>query len=162
MDFMMDTLLDGRRIRVLTVVDILSRFSPIIEPDGTVNNFGMGREPMKMSGRVLAATLFAVAASGYAEIGSAGPHGVAGGFHGMSSGRFGSTGAGIARNAIIGTGSQQSAIIGTGSERSAIIGTGSERSAIIGTGSERSAIIGTGNERSAITGTGIQQKRDIR
>jgi putative transposase len=28
MDFMMDTLLEGRRIRVLTVVDILSRFSP--------------------------------------------------------------------------------------------------------------------------------------
>jgi len=37
MDFMMDTLLEGRRIRVLTVVDILSRFSPIIEADHTMN-----------------------------------------------------------------------------------------------------------------------------
>ena len=37
MDFMMDTLLDGRRIRVLTVVDILSRFSPIIEADHAMN-----------------------------------------------------------------------------------------------------------------------------
>lgn len=36
MDFVMDTLLDGRRIRVLTVVDILSRFSPIIEADHTM------------------------------------------------------------------------------------------------------------------------------
>jgi hypothetical protein len=34
---MMDTLLEGRRIRVLTVVDILSRFSPIIEADHTTN-----------------------------------------------------------------------------------------------------------------------------
>ena len=33
---MMDTLLEGRRIRVLTVVDILSRFSPIIEADQTM------------------------------------------------------------------------------------------------------------------------------
>ena len=37
MDFMMDTLLDGRRIRVLTVVDILSLFSPIIEADHAMN-----------------------------------------------------------------------------------------------------------------------------
>ncbi len=34
---MMDTLLEGRRIRVLTVVDILSRFSPIIEADHAMN-----------------------------------------------------------------------------------------------------------------------------
>jgi len=132
---------------------------------------------MKMSGRVLTATLFAVSAAGYAEIGSAGPHGVAGGFQGMSSGRFAFGGAGIARNAIIGTGtvgSQRNAIIGTGtlgSQRNAIIGTGtlgSQRDAIIGTGtlgSQRSAIIGTGtlgSQRSAIIGTGTQGKLDLR
>ena len=82
---------------------------------------------MKMSGRVLAAILFAVAAAGYAEIGSAGPHGVAGGFHGMSSGGFAFTGAGTQRNAIIGTG--HSAFIGIG-----LSGLGTGHSAIIGTG----------------------------
>jgi putative transposase len=37
MDFMLDSLLDGRRIRLLTVVDIFSRFSPIIEADRSLN-----------------------------------------------------------------------------------------------------------------------------
>jgi len=37
MDFMLDSLLDGRRIRMLTVVDIFSRFSPIIETDRSLN-----------------------------------------------------------------------------------------------------------------------------
>jgi putative transposase len=37
MDFMLDSLLDGRRFRVLTVVDIFSRLSPIIEADRSLN-----------------------------------------------------------------------------------------------------------------------------
>jgi putative transposase len=37
MDFMLDSLLDGRRIRMLTVVDIFSRLSPIIETDRSLN-----------------------------------------------------------------------------------------------------------------------------
>jgi putative transposase len=35
MDFVADTLLDGRRFRALTVLDNYSRHSPIIEPDFT-------------------------------------------------------------------------------------------------------------------------------
>ena len=34
---MLDSLFDGRRIRLLTVVDIFSRFSPIIEADRCLN-----------------------------------------------------------------------------------------------------------------------------
>lgn len=34
---MLDSLLDGRRFRVLTVVDIFSRLSPIIEADRSLN-----------------------------------------------------------------------------------------------------------------------------
>jgi putative transposase len=37
MDFVADTLLDGRRFRALTVVDNYSRHSQIIEPDFTLN-----------------------------------------------------------------------------------------------------------------------------
>lgn len=37
MDFMVDSFMDGRRFRVLTVVDIYSRHSPIIEPDLSLN-----------------------------------------------------------------------------------------------------------------------------
>lgn len=37
MDFMLDSLLDGRRFRMLTVLDIFSRFSPIIEADRSLN-----------------------------------------------------------------------------------------------------------------------------
>jgi putative transposase len=40
--FMMDTLLEGRRIRVVTVADILSRFTPIIEADHTMNGQSPG------------------------------------------------------------------------------------------------------------------------
>lgn len=36
MDFVADTLLDGRRFRALTVVDNWSRHSPLIEPDFTL------------------------------------------------------------------------------------------------------------------------------
>ena len=36
MDFVADTLLDGRRFRALTVLDNYSRHSPIIEPDFTL------------------------------------------------------------------------------------------------------------------------------
>lgn len=36
MDFVMDTLLDGRRFRALTVVDNWNRHSPLIEPDFTL------------------------------------------------------------------------------------------------------------------------------
>ena len=36
MDFVADTLLDGRRFRALTVVDNWSRHSPLIEPDLTL------------------------------------------------------------------------------------------------------------------------------
>ena len=36
MDFVADTLLDGRRFRALTVLDTDSRHSPIIEPDFTL------------------------------------------------------------------------------------------------------------------------------
>ena len=36
MDFVADTLLDGRRFRALTVVDTSSRYSQIIEPDFTL------------------------------------------------------------------------------------------------------------------------------
>ena len=82
---------------------------------------------MKMSGRVLAANLLVVAAVGYAEIASAGPHGGAGGFHAMSSARFGNTGVGtmrgVQRNGIIGTGVEQKGIIGTGAERNGIAET---------------------------------------
>jgi len=37
MDFMLDWLIDGRRLRVLTVVDIFSRHSPILEADLSLN-----------------------------------------------------------------------------------------------------------------------------
>lgn len=37
MDFMVDSFMDGRRFRVLTVVDIYSRHSPIIEADLALN-----------------------------------------------------------------------------------------------------------------------------
>jgi putative transposase len=37
MDFMLDSLINGRRFRMLTVVDIFSRFSPIIEADRSLN-----------------------------------------------------------------------------------------------------------------------------
>lgn len=37
MDFMVDSFIDGRRFRVLTVVDIFSRHSPIIEADTSLN-----------------------------------------------------------------------------------------------------------------------------
>ena len=37
MDFMLDSLIDGRRFRVLTVVDIFSRHSPILEVDLSLN-----------------------------------------------------------------------------------------------------------------------------
>jgi putative transposase len=37
MDFMVDSLIDGRRFRVLTVVDIFSRACPIIEADLSLN-----------------------------------------------------------------------------------------------------------------------------
>jgi len=37
MDFVLDSLLDGRRFRVLTVVDIFSRHSPILEADLSLN-----------------------------------------------------------------------------------------------------------------------------
>jgi len=37
MDFMVDSLVDGRRFRVLTVLDIFSRHSPIIEADMSLN-----------------------------------------------------------------------------------------------------------------------------
>ena len=37
MDFMVDSFMDGRRFRVLTVVDIYSRHSPIIEADLSLN-----------------------------------------------------------------------------------------------------------------------------
>ena len=37
MDFMLDSLLDGRRFRVLTVVDSFSRHSPILEVDLSLN-----------------------------------------------------------------------------------------------------------------------------
>ena len=36
MDFVVDTLLEGRRFRALTVVDNWSRHSPLIEPDFTL------------------------------------------------------------------------------------------------------------------------------
>jgi putative transposase len=37
MDFMVDSFMDGRRFRILTVVDIFSRHSPIIEADLSLN-----------------------------------------------------------------------------------------------------------------------------
>jgi len=37
MDFVLDSLLDGGRIRMLTVIDIFSRYSPIIETDRSLN-----------------------------------------------------------------------------------------------------------------------------
>jgi putative transposase len=37
MDFMVDSFMDGRRFRVLTVLDIYSRYSPIIEADLSLN-----------------------------------------------------------------------------------------------------------------------------
>lgn len=37
MDFMVDSFMDGRRFRILTVVDIYSRLSPIIEADLALN-----------------------------------------------------------------------------------------------------------------------------
>jgi hypothetical protein len=37
MDFMLDSLIDGSPFRMLTVVDIFSRFSPIIEADRSLN-----------------------------------------------------------------------------------------------------------------------------
>jgi hypothetical protein len=76
---------------------------------------------MKTTGRVLAATLFALAAAGYAEFGSAGPRG-GGGLHGMSSSRLGISGAGMVRNGIIGSGLRPThGIIGSGFESSWII-----------------------------------------
>ena len=66
---------------------------------------------MKISGRALAITLFAVTASGYAGIGTAGPHGGAAGFHATSGGRFGING--LSRNGIMGTG-VHNGIMGTG------------------------------------------------
>jgi len=44
MDFVADTLLDGRRFRALTVVDNWSRQSPLIEPDYAHRHKG-GRSP---------------------------------------------------------------------------------------------------------------------
>ena len=85
---------------------------------------------MKTTGRVLAATLFALAAAGYAEFGSAGPRG-GGGLHGMSSSRFGVLGAGMARNGIIGSGYRRNGIIGSGYQHSGIIGSGFESSRIV-------------------------------
>jgi putative transposase len=37
MDFVVDSLIDGRRFRMLTVVDIFSRHSPIIDADMSLN-----------------------------------------------------------------------------------------------------------------------------
>ena len=68
---------------------------------------------MKTSRPVLAVTLFAIAASGYAGIGSAGPHGGAAGFHATSGGRFGINGIMGTGRGIMGTGATQG-IMGTG------------------------------------------------
>lgn len=38
MDFVVDALLDGRQLRALTVIDHLSRHSPLIEPDFTLTS----------------------------------------------------------------------------------------------------------------------------
>lgn len=43
MDFMVDSFMDGRRFRVLTVVDIYSRHSPIIEADHALNGAKVGQ-----------------------------------------------------------------------------------------------------------------------
>ena len=114
---------------------------------------------MKMSGRVLTVTLFAVATAGYAEIGSAGPHGGAMGFHGAATNGFAGTGS-LAKG-IAATGSSQRGVFITGSRlpyaRNAIAAPRSQQKAVIGTGT--SAVIGTGT--SAVIGTGLQQKRDI-
>src|SRR6516225_2050735 len=95
---------------------------------------------MKTSGRALATTLLAVAASAYAVTSNAGPHGGPMGFHGMSPARFPATYgiAGTGRD-IAGTGR---GIAGTGN---GIAGTGN---GIAGTGN---GIAGTGN---GIAGTG--------
>ena len=85
-----------------------------------MTGFGEGRQPMKISGRALAITLFAVTASGYAGIGTAGPHGGAAGFHATSGGRFGING--LSRNGIMGTG-VHNGIMGTG-VHNGIMGTG--------------------------------------
>lgn len=42
MDFVADTLLDGRRFRALTVVDNWSRYSPLIEADFTLTGTKVG------------------------------------------------------------------------------------------------------------------------
>jgi hypothetical protein len=105
---------------------------------------------MKTSGRALATTLLAVAASAYAATSNAGPHGGAMGFRGMSPARFPSA------SGIAGTGSRIAVtgrgIAGTGSEHNGIAGTGSEHNGIAGTGSEHNGIAGTGSEPNHIAG----------
>jgi len=51
MDFMLDSLLDGRRIRLLTVVGIFSRFSPIIEADRSFNGKKVVAAPKRATRR---------------------------------------------------------------------------------------------------------------
>jgi putative transposase len=57
MDFMVDSFMDGRRFRVLTVVDIYSRHSPIIEADLSLNG-----------GKVVAALERAAKHFGYPQV----------------------------------------------------------------------------------------------
>ena len=112
---------------------------------------------MKTSGRVLATALFAVAASGYAGISSAGPHGGAMGFHGLPR-TNGIAGTGSLAKGIAGTGSSQKGVFITGSRLpfalNGIAGTGSLKG-IAGTGSEK-GIAGTGSEK-GIAGTGSEK-----
>lgn len=59
MDLMVDDFMDGRRFRVLTVVDIYSRHSPIIEVDLSLDGSKVVAALRESPGRFMAENRFA-------------------------------------------------------------------------------------------------------
>src|SRR6516165_1215847 len=101
---------------------------------------------MKMLGLVPAATLFAVAASGYTAIACAGPHGGASAFHGISvqvakANSLTGSRIGTSRNGVTGTGISRKGVTGTG--LTGVTGTG--LTGVTGTG--LNGVTGTGTSR---------------